>query len=251
MSGSDIEALKSLAASHNSWAEWATFAVFLDLLGEIVIVFMFTKDKPRREIILSAICAVVISFGVLGEWVFGSKATRENSQLQTISERKVADLNMEAANTRQKTAEAEERAAKLEQQLEWRSLTIAQKDAICKWISPFSGTTIAVEGITGDAEGSQFASDLSQVLQSKRCGWVVAEGRPGSYLWGGVLPEGVFIDVRESRNLPPAADALLHILKSVNVIAQRGDSPFVVRPSVAMTLFVGIKPRPKDKATKK
>lgn len=251
MSGSDIEALKSLAACHNSWAEWATCAVFLGLLGEIVIVFMFTKDKPRREIILSAICAVVIAFGVLGEWVFGSKATRENSQLQTISERKVADLNIEAANTRQKAAEAEEGAAKLEEQLEWRSLTIAQKDAICKRISPFSGTTIAVEGIAGDAEGSQFASDISQVLQSKKCGWIVASSRPNSVIWGGVLPEGVFIGIREPGSLPPAADALVHILKSVNVIAKRGNNPFMVRPDAAMTLFVGIKPRPKDKATKR
>jgi hypothetical protein len=109
--GPEIEALKALASHSQSWADWSTFIVFLGLLGEIGITFAYTKDKPRAEIIWGVICGVVIAVGVYGEYKFGSKAAGANSQLQRISDTKVAALNVEAEEARRASSEAESHLA--------------------------------------------------------------------------------------------------------------------------------------------
>jgi hypothetical protein len=109
-----------LAAQSQSWTDLSTLVVLFGLIGEIVITFAYTKDKRRSEIVFGVLFTVVIAVGVYGEYRFGSRAARANSQLQSISERKIADLNLEAQKAR-------EHADALEQQMAARHVTVEQR----------------------------------------------------------------------------------------------------------------------------
>jgi ABC-type Mn2+/Zn2+ transport system permease subunit len=88
----DIDALKALVAHNQYWSDWSTIAVFVALLLEIIIIFAFSKDKPRSETILSFICGLMLSVGVYGEYRFGSRAARGSAELQNISDQKWPNL---------------------------------------------------------------------------------------------------------------------------------------------------------------
>jgi hypothetical protein len=92
----DIDALKALVAHNQYWSDWSTIAVFAALLLEIIIIFAFSKDRPRSETILSLICGLILAIGVYGEYRFGSRAALGNAELQNISDQKVAELNRQA-----------------------------------------------------------------------------------------------------------------------------------------------------------
>jgi hypothetical protein len=102
MSGTpDIDALKALVAHNQYWSDWSTIAVFVALLLEIIIIFAYSKDKPRSETILSFICGLMLAVGVYGEYRFGSRAARGSAELQNISDQKVAELNRQAKTLEQ------------------------------------------------------------------------------------------------------------------------------------------------------
>ena len=94
-----------------------------------------------------------------------------------------------------------------------------------------------------------YGQDFVDVLNSKACGWV-AEG-PNAVAITGVLPEGMVIVVEDSNNPPPVAGALWHVLKSVNMAVKGEANPNGVASGNAMTLLIGIKPRPKIKPENK
>lgn len=91
LGGPEVDALKALAANSQSWADWSTIVVVLGLVGEVIIAFSYTKDKPRSEIILSISCGIIIALGVFGEYRYGSRAAWANTQLRVISEGKLTD----------------------------------------------------------------------------------------------------------------------------------------------------------------
>lgn len=95
--GPDIEGLKALAAHNQLLADWSTRVVLLGLLAEIGVTFAYTKEKSRSEIILGVLATMVIALGVYGEVRFGSRAAQEAATLQSISDEKVAELNLKAA----------------------------------------------------------------------------------------------------------------------------------------------------------
>ena len=63
----DAEALKAVFATNRTWSEWATVAVFIGLLGDILVIFLFSKDKPKSETWLAFLCTFIIAAGVYGE----------------------------------------------------------------------------------------------------------------------------------------------------------------------------------------
>jgi hypothetical protein len=89
--GPEIEAIKTLASNSQVWADWSTLVVVIGLIGEIIITFSYTKDKPLSEIVLGVICGIIIALGVFGEYRYGKKAAQANAQLRLISDTKLAD----------------------------------------------------------------------------------------------------------------------------------------------------------------
>jgi hypothetical protein len=162
-------------------------------------------------------------------------AGKANALAQSAS-LKVAALDKEAGDAEKRALEAEEQAARLRQQLEWRSLSDGQRGEICKSLSPLSGVRVAIEYSVGDAEGAQYAADFFNALTI--CKWLPSP--PGASLIVGVLPEGVSIHVKEPNN--PAAVALQRALRAAKV-----QTDGVLNPGMepdAIELFIGIKPRP-------
>lgn len=150
----------------------------------------------------------------------------------------VSQLSTKLDASEKAELEQREKVVTLEKELEWRHVSPEQANTICKGLSAFRGTRITVETILGDGEGSSYGQDFVDVLNSKACGWI-AEG-PNVVGRTGVLPEGIVIVVEDSNNPPPVANALWRVLESVNV-AVKGEAT----PGNAMTLLIGIKPRPR------
>jgi hypothetical protein len=124
----EAETLKLVFTTNRHLAEWATIAVFVGLLGDILVIFLFSKDKPKAETWLAFLCTLVIAAGVYGEYSFGGKASSAADRLQQISDEAVSSANSaaESAKTISKgfehdiflvkkdAAEANERAKKYE-----------------------------------------------------------------------------------------------------------------------------------------
>jgi hypothetical protein len=143
----------------------------------------------------------------------------------------VAALDEEAKN-------AQDRAVRLEREVAWRKLTPSDVNSICAALAPLAGTKIEIQSLSGDAEGSEYAEDFADVLGSRRCGWVVT-GPTTVVVFGGRVPEGIFIKVR-SENNPPAS--LLQKTLGLIGIAAPGEKDSNI-PEGSITLFVGAKPR--------
>jgi len=264
---SGLDALKAALVSNNRYADWCTIAVFVGLLIEYtILLWLKRKDLSRLDITLTILAGLAIAGGVYGEHHFGSAAASAAIQIESISEQRIADaqlaagganamaqaatlqaaaLNTEAGEARKAAGEAAERAAKLEQQLEWRRLSPQQVDTICKALLPLSGAKLEIETLSANAEGFRYAEDFAEALRSKECGWIVTG--PTSILTIGNSPpdEGVLIEVSDGHN--PTAVALQLALKSVNISAPGRISSS--EPNT-VTLFVGVKPRPMTRANK-
>ena len=110
---SEVEALKVAFSSNTNSAEWAAWAVFVGLLGDIAVILvfdLFDKDKSWWEIILAGIASAVIAGGVWGESHFGHRATDASSRIQAILEKQAADANERAAKAEAHAKEADAQA---------------------------------------------------------------------------------------------------------------------------------------------
>ena len=106
-----VSSLKATFETNRNWAEWATVVVFFGLLGDIFVLFGFSKDKPKPEIWLTFVCTLVIAAGVYGEYAFGHRAAAAASELQRSSEAQIARAELRAAEANQKAGEANEHAS--------------------------------------------------------------------------------------------------------------------------------------------
>jgi hypothetical protein len=81
-----VSLAKAIFETNRNWGEWATVAVFVGLVGDIFVLFWFSKDKPKSETGLSFVCMLMIAAGVYGEYAFGHKAAAAANELQQLSE---------------------------------------------------------------------------------------------------------------------------------------------------------------------
>lgn len=235
-----------------SWADWSTIAAFRGLLGGIVIIFAFSKDKPCSETILSFICGLVTALGVYGEYRYGSQAARGNAQLQTISDRKVADLTVEASNA-QEMAEAEKlERIKLEAIVAPRSLSLEQQQLVASACSKFRGHGVLVSSYGMDGEAAALAGQNISALRSE--GIIVADARASIMVTGGFE---VGIHVRGPDVERDFVSSLGNALRSIGKLeVSLNDSPPRVGSgmggggqsfppgTVFVTVMVGTKPVP-------
>jgi len=182
----DIGTLKRLAAHSQSWADWATLAVFVGLLGEILTTFLYTKDKSKSEITLEVVCAVIITAGVLGEWNFGARAAQANAQLVAMLDKEANDANERAAVANQSAAEANRTAEQerleriqLEEKVAWRTFTKEQRHSVIRSMSAFAGQLADCSFLTGDMEAFSFSSEIASALRAAK--WQVVPPNPNIF----------------------------------------------------------------------
>jgi hypothetical protein len=203
----DAESLKFVFATNRSWSEWATIIVFIGLLGDILVIFLFSKDKPKSETWLAFACTLFIALGVFGEYRYGGKASEAADKLQQISDEKVAGANQKVEEARKdaeyakdRASKADERASKnekeaatlrkraedeamarveIEQRVAWRRLTTKQQADIGLHLSKLPPQFVSVWYVGPDMECETFAGDIARALRATRT-WAV--GPPGGLI---------------------------------------------------------------------
>jgi hypothetical protein len=268
------ETLKSVFAANSNLSEWATIAVFIGLLGDILVIFVFSKDKPRSETWLAFIFALIIAVGVYGEYAFGSKAASAARELQNISDQKVAESNQKAseADGRAKALEAQVKGydkqiadagrdaaqanaravasglafVKLKKQVFWRTLSDTDRKVIGEQLKPFApgfiGRKVKVSSYFADPEGGVFATEIADGLT--RAGINVDSSKIGANIVIDELDFGVWAT-------GPSADENF-IRSFATETVKRLDTPIhgqwgKLYPDVG--ILVGVKPVPSDLKT--
>jgi hypothetical protein len=77
----------------NANAEWSTLIVAVGIVVEVAVLFIFSKEMSTREKALLIFANILVVGGVGGEYIFGKRASDAASQLQRISDERVATLN--------------------------------------------------------------------------------------------------------------------------------------------------------------
>lgn len=240
--GSEVEALKVTFSTNSNWAEWATLAVFVGLLGDIVVIFifdLFDKNKSWWEIILAGAATTIIAGGVWGELHFGHRATDTSSQIQALLERQTADANeravkaeLDAAKANARVKEAEARAAEarasaakaelaslqLQEKFAPRYLTASQvKELRIKLfaLKPlFKGRAVKIFAQAADPEAAAFAQQLKGAFDSAGLATELGLGTQFQIVYTGVLVEYT----QQPQNILLAA-GIFEALSSVGIVA--------------------------------
>lgn len=240
----DSEAIKAVFTINRALADWATIAVFVGLLGDILVIFLFRKDKPKSETWLAFICTLTIALGVYGEYRFGGKASQAAADLQRLSDERVAGLNKEAGDARKA-------AADLVSQIQPRDLTQAQRDKIRHTFRPFVGRQVSVASYAEPESlrlGFQIRKALVDAGMDPKSRDVIRVPLDSA---GGSIPllYGIATLIGDtSGGVPTTADADMSKILSAWLKAPvtRGSFGFPVLAMMPVGVMVGVKPLPED-----
>jgi hypothetical protein len=275
ITGVDVETLRSLIAHNQSWADWSTIVVVVGLLGDLAVIFLYTKDKSLSETILSVICTAIIILGVYGEYRFGSKAAQENSQLQTDAqgrlkdavdrlakaEEKLQTAISEAGEANERASNNEKKSARLQKESEDERSSRVKLEALIQprdlqypWAlsyacRPFPGHAVQVVSYAMDPEAWWLAQKIIKALWN---GGIIPLDRSSSIMVVGSFETGV--SVVGPNNEHQLIDAIRGALGAVSVSphkppignTQSGLSMVggVAPSSELVTILAGVKPLP-------
>lgn len=261
----DVNGLKVAFATNRSWSELATIVVFIGLLGDILVIFLFSKDKPKSETWLAFACTFLIAIGVFGEYRFGGKTSQAADQLQEISAGEVANSNQKAeeaskeARQLEKDAEGLKKAAqdemlarvKIEASVAWRHLTDQQKADIGSALRRrFSNQGVSFWYNAGDTEGSWFAADIAEAVRAAHTLRVYSPGSIMTMRENGRVGDpigrdhtGVTVQSTRDQRSSQLADAIVQelTLRGFNA-ARQTDPPY--DPNPVPQVWVNVDPRP-------
>lgn len=164
--------LEGLISARNWWLGLFTAIVALGILAETLVEFWYSKDKPRREVILTVICSLIVLGGVIGEYMESGRIAESADQLQGLADRDVADLYRQSADANERAAKAaksteDERSARLKFEKLYgpRRLTRAQREGLIKAFHKYAGRTVTIRGLW-DSETDAFSFDLEDILRT-------------------------------------------------------------------------------------
>src|SRR5579862_8675866 len=100
--------LESAIASHNWLLGLFTAIVAIGIFAETIVEFIFSKEKPRKEVILTIVCSIVVFGGVIGEYIKGGEVADLAGQLQKLADKDVVSLFSEAAKANERAGNAME-----------------------------------------------------------------------------------------------------------------------------------------------
>jgi hypothetical protein len=148
----ETEPGKKLARS-GKWAEGLAFVIFL---GFVLHIYLDSSSTATLKIVDAAIAAAT-----LAQLIFAWKARQAEDELQRISDEKIAETNVRAAEANKIAKEAE---LKLEQYKAPRILTEEQRHRIARALGSFENHVLA-GAIPPTAEAGALAGALVDVLQ--------------------------------------------------------------------------------------
>lgn len=139
--------------------DFCTRAVVLALFFEAVVLWEYSGNKPLRETALFIACDLLLAVAIYGEITFGKKYSTAQSKLKRLSDQKVADAYLTAA-------EAQDRLSEL---LEWRKLDPEQTGRVAEKLRRFAGSQFDFGLHTNHPEHIQLGKCISDAL--KQAGW--------------------------------------------------------------------------------
>jgi len=220
--GPEIESLKATFSTNTNWSEWATLAVFVGLVGDILVILffdLFDEDKAWKEIVLAGLASFVITAGVYGEYRYGGNATRAATQLQLYSEEKIAELNQRAEELRAKNLALQ------------KEIMPRHVDVMLHALGPlkaFAGTKVFLD-VVQDIEARRLMFDLAQLTGA--CKWkrFINQEPPLS-----LLPDGI-----EIVYCPDASDPAKHSQRAAEALSE-----YLNRPDVEVKNHVSVFSKP-------
>lgn len=252
-----LSALKTLDTSWSAIEFWlwvCTSVVVFGVVIEVVVVVwerrhdlrefqrgtIHSPDKPpTSKYVWELLGAALVALGVLGELLVGVAASRVETEMRYKTATLVSVIDGQTKKLQEQAEDEKLKRVKIEQLLEWRSVSPEQARIIRSSLSPLSDDSFSILYNMGDAEGAQYADELLDTL--KLCGWPNNDG-PSAFMGGGVPLEGIMVLVRGRPDDHPQALALLRALQSAHIEAKgtHGEGS-----GSKIELFVGTKPRRK------
>ena len=113
--------LRNTAAINSRRARRYARVIVGGLLFEVIILLVYSAQKSWHETAFLIISALIIAAGVWGEDRHAHEADSANNELQRISDEKIAEANVRAA-------EAQLRAEQLRRAMSWRQLNDERSD---------------------------------------------------------------------------------------------------------------------------
>jgi hypothetical protein len=265
-------AIRSNEARSDALSFSLNFFIALVVLGVVIEVFVVIKEyhhdkaeflrgiihspsRPSRlDLFLNLLGAILVAIGVAGEFGVGLEVGTVESELRNNNRKLVGLLNVEAGNARVEAGKAIDSAgrltkeaatlrkqaadeqlarAKLEAEVQPRTLTPKQQQYMADICRPFLGHSIRVRSYSGDAESSRLAEQIVVALAKAQSR---VDNQIGSMI---VLRAAPFAGIAISSVDPALAKAIFHSLAAAGIL-----STIVPRrpDEKEMTMSVGVKP---------
>jgi hypothetical protein len=175
---------------------------------------------------------LLIVAGCVGEFIFGSAATNDETSLRQDAERRIG----EAATATEKLRSDNLR---LEAEISPRGLSDADIKEINDDMKPFNGRQILVKSYLGDIEGHRVLFLLMPILAQ-------AGLKPTAGQWSFDESSTVRLLLGMEIDAPPEQKDLADALQKAFLPTKLGIRPqwYAMAPGTALTLYIGVKPFP-------
>ena len=251
----------SLEASRSTlhwWLEFWTFLVVAGVALEVVFVvweyveelhdfnrgIIHPPERPGRLLFaLGLLGAALVASGVAGELYAESKIETVETRIRKANDELFSLLSTEASNAAAsaKTAHDEADTVKKEadairSQIQPRSYTPAEVEAIDKSCKPYAGTAVRLRSQPYDVEGAIFGTYLGQTLRGEKCHLIVDTSGVGNNFIQN-LP--MFMDVHVTG--PPESKAFIDSLARALTTPRVKAMADMGRPGIPIDILVGAK----------
>ena len=162
--------LRNTAAINSRRARRYARVIVGGLLFEVIILLVYSAQKSWHETAFLIISALIIAAGVWGEDRHAHEADSANNELQRISDEKIAEANVRAA-------EAQLRAEQLRRAMSWRQLN--DEEFLEELGRAREKATVELLYVDDDPESFHFAVDLQIRIGS--AGWPITSPKAVRY----------------------------------------------------------------------
>jgi hypothetical protein len=163
MDAADV--LRATLSTDNAWIKWSTLAVFIGVIVEMADLLLFNKEMTRLQRRILFIATFLIAAGCGGEWYFEDQAAQAESQLQQLSDQKVAQLQAGEAADRNTAQQAAAKAGSLGVTVGTLDQTVRQETARADVLS--HETTATVSALDRDRADLDRARVDAQASETK------------------------------------------------------------------------------------
>lgn len=183
MESKQSEKLRTDKSRHEVLARWGARIVVLGLVIEVALAYLSEEHKIWWRKWGPVAADALVALGVIAEIYFGKKASEAGDKLQIQADERVANAELEAARSRERTAIVESRTA-------WRRISSTFRRTLASVIRNTQSELIVRIECDADGEAHMYAYEIAKAFYSG--GAVNTAVYRNSYLHH--IPYGVWVD---------------------------------------------------------